>query len=92
MASKISKYVFADGSVGTHEEIEDRQIWRNAAGRLHSDADCPAMVSSNARFWFRDGEFHRDGNRPAIILSTGQCFYYVNGEYIGEGFIPGRQG
>ena len=32
------------------------------------------------QWWYRDGNLHRDGNKPAVIWSNGTQYWYRDGE------------
>lgn len=38
--------------------------------------------------WFKDGVFHRDGDKPAIITWNGTKYYYKNGKLHRDGLKP----
>jgi hypothetical protein len=48
----------------------------------HSFNDNPSsLYEDGAKYWAKDGLFHRE-TRPAIILDSNTKKYYYNGEYI----------
>jgi len=34
----------------------------------------------NSKFWYKNDEYHRDKDKPAIIYGTGTMAWYKNGE------------
>ena len=48
--------------------------------RLHGD--CTIEISISGITFLRNGIIHRDGNKPAIILSDGTKKYYKYGKFI----------
>jgi hypothetical protein len=49
---------------------------RDANGRLHSLDDKPAKVTDGTYEWFKNGQRHRDNNKPAIIYPSGAKSWY----------------
>lgn len=41
-----------------------------------------------AKYYYKNGELHRDGDKPAIIYSDGSRRWFKNGEYHREGNKP----
>jgi hypothetical protein len=40
------------------------------------------------QYWYKEGEVHRDGDLPAIILSNGDQYWYKEGEVHRDGDLP----
>jgi len=36
----------------------------------------------NNRLWYKNGNFHRDNDKPAIIWYSGYMTWYRNGKYL----------
>jgi len=36
----------------------------------------------NSKFWIKDGKYHREKDKPAIIWSNGDMDWYKNGKFI----------
>ena len=62
--------------------------WHNAAGELHRDFDLPAEIDGDLCAWYRDGNLHRDADRPAIVWFNGSFEWWVAGELHRDGGHP----
>jgi hypothetical protein len=40
------------------------------------------------RYWYKNGEFHRDNDLAAIIFSNGNKYWYKNGEFHRDNDLP----
>jgi len=36
----------------------------------------------NNMFWYKNGNYHRDNNKPAIIWNNGDMFWWNYGEFV----------
>lgn len=64
--------------INTNEGVH----YYNSNGRRHRDNDQPAIIFANgSRYWYEDGELHRD-NKPAIIRVDGYQAWYKGGKVI----------
>jgi hypothetical protein len=69
------------------EEIKDGCTYRN--GVLHSFNDNPAVSNKEKQAWYKEGELHREGDKPALIeLDSGISSYYINGKLHRDGDDP----
>lgn len=60
--------------------FDDRMEYHNDKGQPHR-LDGPAVIYHNGDVhWMKDGRFHREDNKPAIILINGGQHWFVNGE------------
>ena len=61
-------------------------------GRMHSLHDLPARIGNNGLLlaWYKHGKRHRDGDLPAVILTTGMCtcMWFKNGKVHRSGDLP----
>jgi len=63
-------------------------FWYNKYGELHSIGDRPAEIWTNeGKFWYKNGKYHRDGDRSAINLYAEKS-WYKNGQLHREGDKP----
>jgi len=44
--------------------------------------------TSGTLFWYKNDEYHRDKDKPAIIYSNGDMFWYKNGKLHREKDLP----
>ena len=70
----------------------EKQWYNN--GKLHSFNDEPSVIEVSRRgmiisqFYHKNGELHRDGDKPAYISKFGAQKYYKNGEVHRDGDKP----
>ena len=38
-----------------------------------------AIMQSGTKFWYKNGEYHRE-HAPAFVLTNGYCCWYLNGK------------
>jgi hypothetical protein len=47
-------------------------FFRNSKGQFHSVNDEPAYIDTfGSQFWYKNGELHREGNKPVAIYADG---------------------
>jgi hypothetical protein len=69
------------------KEVRDGCTYRN--GALHSFNDNPAVNNNQKKAWYKDGELHREGDKPALIeLDIEITSYYINGKLHRDGDNP----
>ena len=55
----------------------------NVEGLPHSIDDKPAMVvKGQGKFWYKDGNLHRDNDQPAAEWDDGSLEFWTNGKKI----------
>ena len=55
----------------------------NGTYHSHRDYDLPACIySADHKMWYRDGECHRDGDKPAVICCDGTKEWRSGSGYI----------
>jgi hypothetical protein len=54
----------------------------------HSIDDLPIINSYGTQEWYNEGELHRDGDLPAIILADGDQWWYKKGKFHRDGDLP----
>jgi len=42
----------------------------------------------NSKFWYKNGWYHRDNNKPAVIYNNGSMFWHKNGKLHREKDLP----
>ena len=38
----------------------------------------------NSKFWYKNGKYHREKDKPAIIYITGTMYWFKNGNFLSE--------
>jgi hypothetical protein len=56
-------------------------------GLLHR-LDGPAVLSENGKFWYQNGQRHREGGLPAVERACGDKEWWLNGQRHREGDLP----
>ena len=56
------------------------KLWKNKKGQLHRNNDEPALTCSHVQCWCENGEWHRDGDLPALVYSNGTKKWYQHGK------------
>lgn len=84
LAMYANKIPHADGFVSVAEAfpVADREKWCedfNLAVHRLTGAECVER-SNGDRFWYRNGELHRDGG-PAVEYADGGLEWYQNGKF-----------
>jgi hypothetical protein len=46
------------------------------------------MNSNGAQVWYKNGQYHRDGDKPAVIGATGTLIWWKNGQVHRDGDMP----
>lgn len=61
-----------------------RLVSYNAIGQLHSFDDKPSLVSYNGTLYcYKNGQYHRENNLPAIVYPNGDNEYWKNNVRVG---------
>jgi hypothetical protein len=47
---------------------------------LHNEEGPAVECPDGSKYYFINGEYHRDGNLPAIEYPNGSKYYYINGQ------------
>ena len=69
--------------------LEDwRYVYRICLHHQPHNYDGPAIISRNDQCWYKEGEFHREGDQPARIFVGGAQFWYKEGLLHREGDQP----
>ena len=56
-------------------------------GELYPEGYCVVDLQATKK-WYKNGELHRDNDKPAIIWSNGQKEWYKNGKRHRDGDKP----
>jgi len=69
-------------------EYDDRIETLNDKGELHSFNDNPAVKCHFGGYkkWYKDGELHRDNDKPACIYYNGSMKWYKEGRLYKEDY------
>jgi len=44
--------------------------------------------TSGNKYWYKNGLYHRDNNKPAMVYNNGSMFWYKNGKLHRENDLP----
>ena len=73
---------------------KERAKWWPVSKKLlannYKDGSQTEKTADGTRVWYKNGEVHRDDDRPAIIYADGGLVWYKNGEYHRDGDKPAR--
>ena len=61
--------------IDEHGNIE----WKNKAGELHRTNGPAIEWADGGKFWYCNGELHRDGDLPAVEFANGKVEYWRHG-------------
>jgi hypothetical protein len=53
-----------------------------------TDVYTEATSPSGTRYWYKNGQYHRDGGQPAVIYADGARYWYKNGQFHRDGDEP----
>lgn len=75
--------------IKTTKIYEDGQIETyNNKNKLQSFNDYPSVINSQCKCWHKNGVYHRDNDKPAIICMNGNMYWLKNGNYHRDGNQP----
>lgn len=57
-------------------------------GKLHTFFDVPFVDEFGNKFWYKNGEYHRDNDLPAMIWEDGVKEWYQNGQSHRDNDLP----
>jgi hypothetical protein len=70
-------------------EIENGYKYIRIFDKLNSIEDKPAIISAfGTKYWFINGNHHRENDQPAIIYANGDKYWYINGNHHRENDQP----
>jgi hypothetical protein len=74
-----------------HYRTEERDKWWPVSKELiasYKDGSHTQKLRHGTLQWLKNGKFHRDSDKPAVIYPDGTLLWYKNGEYHRDGDKP----
>lgn len=81
---------------GSFVSPDDKTVYHILGGLLHR-TNGPATISpAGTKQWYKNGKFHRDGDKPAMEHANGVLYYAKDGELHRDGnkpaiVVPGKR-